>query len=74
MSCLLFCVGLLVPAGRGLKKAVAPKQGKGLTVIFGYLIHLVLPNPVDRYCGFETIFEINRFFCCLFLTGVYLHD
>ena len=59
------------PAGRGLKKAVAPKQGKWLTVIFGYLIHLVLPNPVDRYCGFETIFEINRFFFCLSLAGVY---
>lgn len=70
MSCLLFCVGLLVPAGRGLKKAVAPKQGKWLTVIFGYS-SLSIAQPRDRYCGFETIFEINRFFCCLFWGGVY---
>ena len=70
MSCLLFCLGLPVPAGRGLKKAVALKQGKWLT-IFGYFTWYCPTQARYRYCGFETILEINRFFCCLFLAGVY---
>ena len=62
MPCLLFCVGLLVPAGRGLKKAVAPKQGKWLTVIFGYLIHLVLPNPVIVIADLRPFSKLIGFF------------
>ena len=50
------------PTGRGLKKAVAPKQGKWLTVIFGYLIHLVLPNPVIVIADLRPFSKLIGFF------------